>query len=185
MNDKTAYKNIILFGIIFLALLPFMIGAYQPYPQDNVVDGNYRGGNAHSIGGNNGDGNANPIDDENTDANQSDGGESGDLFQSDSSVEQIPLSGYPSVIFIVSPEPTGRYTFTTTAILCHTVCIGDGWYELQGMNYGWADPDHLYYTVYARGNDDGIQYIAVKEYIFGEETGNTIYVREVIGVGKS
>ena len=70
----------------------------------------------------------------------------------------------------------------TTAIVCYTHSVGNGRYVWQGMNSGWAGFDHLYYTIEANGNHNGLTSVIVVEYMLGEKTDRPVYLKEIIGL---
>ncbi len=159
-------KTAIITIIVCLILLPFILGTPT----------------AHQVGTEQGNGNEKPLEDILSADTQGDSNNA----QSNglSKAEPIQnLTDHAIVVFIVSTDKDGTGTaMDTTAIVCYTRSVGDGRYVWQGMNSGWAGFDHLYYTIEANGNKNGLTSVIVVEYMLGEKTDRSVYLKEIIGL---
>ena len=157
-------RGIIIFIIICMIL--------SPYAFDTST--------AHEVGNKQGSGDATPLGDVDTVVIPGTG-----TPAIDAAIDNIPLSDYPAVVFIVSTEEKGELSsMVTTAILCYTTSAANGTYMWQGSDKCWADVDcRLYYTIKASGDKNGLTSVIAEQYVLGEKTEVPVYVRQVVGIG--
>lgn len=137
----------------------------------------------HKVGTEQGEGNALPLDDIATDTQTADIQSNG-LSKAETVTENDCLVDCPIVVFIVSTEETGEINaINSTSIICYTMPVGNGeHYVWYGGNGSWAWHSHLYYSIQAGGDKNGIASVRVTEYMLGEKSDRPVYVRQIIGV---
>ena len=169
-------RNIIVFIIICLIILPFIIGIIEPRPLNYDYDINTsKNGNAMPAGSSSGNGNGTSLEEAQT--------SSTDNYSEWIKDATTDWTQYQTLIFIACTEPDGEYMgMTTTAIMCCPQLITDGVYKWTGTSKSWTDYNTLHYKVIATGDQNGFSEITATEYIWGEETNNPVYIREIIGV---